>query len=268
MSVYFKVLVCCIIFFANQCCAQRFADGIVRGEAMHHVSGPLSAWENPALTAGISEVIITAAVRRNFMVADFDQKALSLIIPAGKTIVPSFTFDEQGTSYYNEKLIHAGLSRKFIPAISAYVGGLGYYMHQSEDYGNVQAYGFRAALSGAVTSRLHIATIVEYPVSKEHPERLPKHITAGLGYNCSSLLMIEGSAIMFSGSPPDMHLGFYYLPSEKFRLRGGVLLQPFSGYLGCDIRTGKLCFDISVDHHPDLGLSPRVAVAYSIKTKQ
>lgn len=246
----------------NSIHAQSLLNGL-DAEPLHPEPVLLQQFNNPAMLASQRQIRISAGQQRLFMMDALSRNYLNLQLPFMDVNAFAISMVQNGSSLFRERYILAGYSRRFTDVLDVYQGGWMYAVRQGEGYGHKTVYGSRTSLS-AFVSGLRVSTVLDIPVIRDSLLHSGSRLKGGVAIRCSEKCWLEGSGTLQAATAFFFSGGIFYQPDEKFQLRMGVITQPLNLYLGFAVVHQRWTIDLTTRHHPVLGFSPGITLAYNM----
>jgi len=116
-----------------------------------------------------------------------------------------------------------------------------------------------------ITAGLSASNPIGGYLSKSGNEKLPFSYQLGMGYEPSRQILLSAIMEYAENLPLNVTAAFVFKYENKFFARGGMQSLNTSPFASAGIAFDKFRIDLSVSHHPYLGLSPGVTIIYQNK---
>ncbi len=234
------------------------------------LSDVFSTYNNQAGIGFIKEFSFGIAARNKFILGDLNHFNAAAVFPT-KTGTFGLNFSYYGLDIYNEKKVGISFGKSFGEKFSA---GLqfDYINIFLDNYGTKHLFTFEVGLQFYILPQLLIGAHVNNPlrldIDEESTEKYPTIMRFGLNYMPSKKVAIMAELEKDLDFSPVYKLGIEYKVIEKFVIRGGFNVNPFSGSLGVGLKLKTLSIDAASAYHPVLGFSPSLSLSYAIRKKK
>jgi hypothetical protein len=273
IAVVTGLLAFCFLSAAMETRAQAIHGGarsLAVGSAVTALDAQLSAWQNPASPAGLSQVTASFQAAQRFGIPDLLASGLALALPTrqGTLTLTGATF---GLPSYREISLGSGFGRTmtFPEGILLRLGASVVHHRLS-----ISGYGSRGATgvsAGALV--LKDPLVVGFRADNVAGDRkLPRSLALGISFRPSPPALLLADFSKDLRHPPKLHAGVEIRPGESLVLRSGfgssLLLQmPLSAHstfsTGTGLILGDLTIDLAAERHEVLGWSPAVSIGLS-----
>lgn len=237
-------------------------------EAMHADPTALTVFNNPVASARQEQVCLAMGQQRGFLLRELDRHFASILWPLKNAGVFSGAYTGSGTADFSQQYVSSGFARKFGNAMAAYAGGWIYSVKQGEGYGAATVPGAQAGFSAKLGKSVSVSSLLRLPAVKNDFLFPAAIFQSGISINCSPSCSVEGGGTLQPGHPFEFAGGIFYKPLDKVAFRIGVNSGPFAFYGGANFRVASFSFDLSFSHQPDVGLSPRITLAFNPEKKK
>ena len=175
-----------------------------------------------------------------------------------------------GFSDYNESQLGIAYGRKLGNKVDVGVE-FDYNSLQIAGYGNTSAINFQIGTVMHLSEKLHAGFHAYNPVGgkfgNDKQEKLASVYTAGMGYEVSDKFFISAEIQKEENKTVNVNAGLQYKFLPQLLFRGGFssATSVLYGGIGLGLKTFRL--DLTVSHHPQLGISPGLLLLFSGKPK-
>ncbi len=257
------------------CMSSLYADGGpsgtgARAAALGGVSATQAdAWSaanNPAGTAFLPSVCISAGAENRFLLRELTGQWLAAALPLGNGAF-GCSVTRMGDNRYNE--LHAGISYalKLARKFSAGIRITWLRTHSGSGYGNRHGFSFETGLlcnaARNLTLGVHVLNPIAWRPGPRTPDILPAAICLGAGCRIAKDFRISTEAVKEEDHPLSLRAGVEYQPVPMVAIRAGAGGAPLSFSFGAGLSLGRLTVDLASRYHPVLGFSPVVSLSYS-----
>ena len=234
---------------------------------MHADPSAFTVFNNPVASCQQKSFLVGLGHQRGFMLSELDRQFLTLLLPVKDAGVFSSGYLRNGNEIFSQQYVSAGFARKFGESICAFAGGWMYTVTQGEGYGSKTVPGASAGFSGKLGKSVTVSTLLELPAVKDEWLFPATVFQSGISIHCSEVCRLEASGDLQPDTPFELSLGIYYKPVEKVVFRTGIISAPFSFYGATELHLARFRLDISVVHQPQIGLTPRIGIAFETDKK-
>lgn len=225
---------------------------------------------NQAALAGIAGTAASVFTEKRFLLNALGTVAFSFVLPTHSgTFGASLQYF--GNNLYSDRL--AGLAYGRTLGKKAAIGMQADYVStRIRDYGSVAALTFEAGLLFHLTDQLHAGIHTFNPLrqqlNKSAGMNMPSIYSAGMGYEYSSKFFV-GAELRQEEDPAAVRfsVGAEYRLIEQLALQVGLANEPAANYLGMRVRWGQLQLHLAGTYHPQLGMTPAVAISFQAHEK-
>jgi hypothetical protein len=217
--------------------------------------------------AGVSNLKGFAAsicYRNNYLNQELSTQSAVAAYSTGRNIV-GVSFQNYGFSAYSEQKIGLTYAKRFGPALTA---ALNVNLHQVKilQYGSAQAFSVEGGLQYRFDKKLTIGTHFSNPnksgFNAEVNAMIPVVLEFGASYLFSDKLLLNSGFLKSLNREADFRCGLEYSFINVLALRGGLGMNPFRQFAGVGYHLKDLKFDAGASTHPQLGISPQIALSY------
>jgi len=175
-----------------------------------------------------------------------------------------------GFSDYNET--HAGLAYGRKLGAKVDIGAqFDYNSLQITGYGKTSAINFQLGTVLHLSEKLHVGFHAYNPVGgkfgNDKEEKLASVYTIGSGYEASDKFFISAEIQKEENRPVNVNAGLEYKFLPQLSIRGGVSTATSVVFGGIGLQFRSFRLDITISHHPQLGLSPGLLLVFNGKSK-
>lgn len=256
-------------------CMSQFAFPVVgaRAASMGGVSVALSdfwsATDNVAALSELDEPTFGTALRQNFMLDRLCYKTLAFAVPVSKVGAVGLRYTHFGSAVYSEQRLSALYSQRLGKRV-AVAAELDYLYCGTNDvyYDNYHritfAVGTQMYLTPDFTVGFHVFNPFAVALNKAYNQSIPSVVRLGVAYNITSQLL---AAVEFEKNLYMRHTirsGVEYKFLDCFYARLGFSTEPLIYTFGVGVERRRWTVDIGTQVHNALGVSPMVAVTYSV----
>ena len=235
------------------------------GTASVAVSDFWSVHNNQAGLAGFTNIAAGIYFENRFLMKELSRKSLAFVMPS-RSGVFGITYDNFGSTLYNESKIGLAFARSFGSNFSAGIQLDYLNTHLSENYGNHAAFTFEAGIQARMNQNLiigvHVFNPLNVKLSNETDERIPAIIRLGAGYNFSEALLLTGEIEKNIDLKTSIKSGIEYKVVKQAFVRAGITTNPTTYTFGFGLDLKKLKVDFASTVHQVLGYSPQVSICY------
>lgn len=142
----------------------------------------------------------------------------------------------------------------------------------------IPAYSGRSAVYASLGALFHISSNLKTgiqlisPVKQYAPEGSTEQVNPfykfALGYDASEQFFIACEMSKEAGVPVNVQAGFQYQFADQFFARAGFLGETSAIYAGAGVCWKNMRLDIAGSYHPQLGISPGIALFTHFNTKK
>lgn len=214
---------------------------------------------NPACLARLPSAAAGVYAERPYLLPELNQVTMAAGIPAGKGRwgVEAMYMDTEG---YHEIQTGIAYGRSFGEKLDLGVQ-LNYHSAGfASGYGSAGAISADAGALLKVTGQLYAGIILVNPMGvgyrKEGMEKLPAFYSFGLGYTASDRFHCSMAIVKEAMQAPGIETALQYRLMKICRLRAGLSTLTRSPWMGIGFLFRRLRVDLSVSHHPQLGITP------------
>jgi len=134
-------------------------------------------------------------------------------------------------------------------------------INQGDEYGSASAFGFNAGVAAEIIPDLWIAaraTNINQPVYGNSEEELPRDLALGFSIKPAPVILYTLDIVKDVQFPASVRSGIEVQLVTKFFGRAGFTTEPVSYTLGFGYEPELFRFNIAVQQHEVLGLSPSI----------
>lgn len=165
-----------------------------------------------------------------------------------------------GFELFNETRLHLAYKNSFEQFFYGVV--LNYStINQGDEYGSSAAFGINAGIAAEIIPDLWIAaraTNINQPLYRNSEEELPRDLALGFSMKPVPLILYTLDVVKDVQFPASVRSGIEVQPVPRFFGRAGFTTEPTSYTLGFGYEPELFRFNIAVQQHDVLGLSPSV----------
>jgi len=176
-----------------------------------------------------------------------------------------------GYSEYNESQAGIAYGKKLGKLVDLGVQ-FDYYHLQVAGYGSAGTIGFQIGsifnLSDVFRVGMHVYNPAGSRFGKSSTEKLASIYTMGFGYDLTKEVFISIAISKEENRPVHINAGLHYQFAESFFARLGILTDTGSPYIGVGLLWNIFRFDVAVNYHPQLGISPAMLLAIDLDRKE
>lgn len=179
-----------------------------------------------------------------------------------------FRADIRGNGAYRENQLGIAYARDLGSKLSL---GLQftYNSFRISGYGQASAPGVEAGIILHLTEQVHSGIQVRNPIAGKwgpgKSERLPAVYTGGIGYAPSPVFYCSVEVEKEEDQPVGLSFSLQYKPVTRFLLRAGMGSRASSAWVAAGFQLSLCRIDISSAFHPQLGITPGIAVLFHFK---
>lgn len=231
---------------------------------------PLSFTNNQAALAAIKQSGFGAFGERRFLLNETTAYGLAA---AFKTNKGNFGVQANygGFSNFNESKLGLAYARSLGKALDVGVQ-FNYYRYSIPGFSTAAAVNFEAGIILHLSEKLNAGIHVFNPsggnLGKLKDEKLASEYELGFGYDASDNFYISAEITKEEDKPVNITGGIQYHFLSKLFLRAGFLSSTGSAFAGVGVGFNNLRLDVSVNNHPQLGLSPGLLLIVNFKGKK
>lgn len=258
----------CLICILLQISAQAQTNPGPRSTSMGSAGVALqdvwSLQQNPAGTAGIEKPIFAIGYAQHFSGTELNTQTAIFAFPLKQNVF-GLSFQRYGFSEYMEQRAGIAYSRRFGNSVFMAIG-FNYHHIEILKYGSAQAFSVEAGIQYSVTDKLWIGSHISNPNRSRYNDLagsdIPVTLSFGASFRFTDKVLIISDIQKVLGAATDVKLGLEYKLISWFSLRCGVSANPFKQYAGFGLNSQRLCVEVAVSSHPNLGISPQLALIY------
>lgn len=222
---------------------------------------------NQASIAGIKTAAVGVYGERRFLLNETSLYALAVAVPTSLGNI-GLQLNYSGFTNFNEHKIGLAYGRSLGSAIDVGIQ-FNYYGYRIPAYGNASTMNFEAGaiihFSDKLSGGLHIYNPVAAELGKNSDEKLAAAYKLGLGYDASENFYVSAEIVKEEDKPVNVVAGVQYRFQKQFFARAGFVSETSAGFAGVGIAWNGLRIDVSANYHPQLGFSPGMLLAGSLK---
>jgi hypothetical protein len=219
---------------------------------------------NHAGIAALKRPAFSAAYQSQYLNPDLSTKSAVFVYPFKGNAV-GLSFQSYGFSAYNEQKTSFTYAKSFGDKLYAALA-FNYHQVKISQYGDAKAYSFEAGVQYFLTQNLllgaHLANPSESKYSNQLSTIIPTVYEIGASYKVSNKLLLNSGLEKTIDLETDFKAGLEYQVIDWLAFRGGVSANPFRQYTGFGLVYNSFRVDAAVATHPDLGISPQIALTY------
>ena len=256
-------------------CMSQFAFPVVgaRTGAMGGVSVALtdfwSALDNVAALHDVGGPAVGVALKQTFMMDRLCYKTLAFSLPVSEVGAVAMRYTHFGKAIYNEQRLSAAYSQRLGRNVA--VGAELCYLYCGTDdvyYNNYHRISFAVASQMYITPDFTIGFHVFNPfaaaLNAGYNLPIPSVVRLGMAYSITPELMVSVELEKNIYMRCSIHSGVEYVFLNSFYARVGFSTAPLIYTFGVGMERGRWSADIGTQVHNALGVSPMLAVMYSI----
>ena len=176
-----------------------------------------------------------------------------------------------GYSEFNESQVGIAYGKKLGKLVDVGVQFDYYHLHMA-GYGSAGTIGFQVGaifnLSDVFRVGMHVYNPAGGRFGKNSSEKLASIYSMGFGYDLTKQVFISTVINKVENRPVHINAGLHYQFAESFFARFGVLTDTGSPYMGIGLLWNIFRFDVAVNYHPQLGISPAMLLAIDLDRKE
>jgi hypothetical protein len=240
------------------------------GAASVCLRDPWSGWHNPAALAGAERAWLAGSYTSRYGLPELGRQALGLLWPSGRSGL-GLQLSRGGSSSFRELNAGLGYGRSLGPRLAL---GLDAHYYSLA----IPGYGQRRVLTGGLGIRYEPAegwalgarvfnpfrVRLQPESGGQSPGELPVALSAGLSHQLSRELLLAVQADQSLNNGLQMRGGLEYSPMDPLRLRVGFSTLPASFHAGLGLQSGRWMGDLALSHHPFLGYSATLGLAWAM----
>ncbi|MDF3078766.1 MAG: hypothetical protein K0S09_2655 [Sphingobacteriaceae bacterium] len=219
---------------------------------------------NQAGIAAVKRPALSAAYQSQYLNPDLSTKSAVLVYPLQGNAL-GLSFESYGFSAYNEQKASFSYAKNFGGKLFAALA-FNYHQVKIPQYGDAKAYSFEAGAQYFLSENLLLGAHLANPSSSKYSNQLstviPSIYEVGASYRVSNKLLLNSGLVKELELKADFRSGLEYQVIDWLAFRGGVSANPFRQYAGFGLLYNNFRIDAAVATHPDLGISPQIALSY------
>jgi len=224
---------------------------------------------NQAAMGILQQACFSLHAENSFFVPEMASGGMSLCLPS-KTGTFGLTFNDYGYSAYQEVNTGLAFGRAFGSRFRAGIGMSYFAIRQFADYGNLHAFVTEFGIQVLPVQQLTLGFHVFNPAGQCYYPKgyrmIPTVIRAGMGYSVGHEILLCFELKKESNCKAVYCGGVEYECSKLIIFRMGFSSSVSLQYsFGLGIRKDHFRTNVSVIHHPVLGYSPAITLAYTLK---
>jgi len=262
-------------FTAIHCTAQTIhppakADYVQFGAYSKKFVNAFSFVSNQASLASAQNISAGVFSEQKFALKELSLSTLAITIP---TSAGAFGFEANyfGYSDYNESQLGIAYAKKLGNAVDIGIQ-FNYYQIRMNGYGSYNTINFEVAALFHPSEKMHLGFHIYNPaagkIGKNINEKLASVYEAGIGYEASDQVCLQGIISKEENQPLNVNACFEYIFNKQFFARLGVNTQSTSPNAGVGLAWKNIRLDVTVSYHPQLGFSPGMMMLYDLKHKE
>ncbi len=257
-------LICILFQISAYAQSSPGARSISLGSAGAALQDVWSLQLNPAGIANIEKAIFAVGYVQHFTGTDLYTQSAGFALPLKQNVV-GVHFKRYGFKEYLEQEAGVVYSRKFGNSLFLAIG-FNYHYQEIKKYGSAPAFSVEAGIQYKLTDKLLLGSHISNPNNSRFNDapgsEIPVVITFGLRYKFKDKVLMVSDIQKVLNDATDVKWGLEYKLITWFSLRCGISANPFRQYSGFGLNVQRLCIDAAVSSHPNLGMSPQLALSY------
>src|SRR5690606_12235141 len=262
-------LLLCVFFAEAQSVSTLMG---ARAHAMASASSCLddewSLFNNPAGLSGVTDAIVAVGYAMTPLLPGSDRMAVAGSLRAFKGVLSAGIF-RFGDAFYSEQIMRLGYAHKLGLAALGISASL--IQYSATGFGTLWVPGVTLCGIAELTPWMKIGAYVVNPtqpvVSRDHGERLPTQLTAGIGVTPGEQVLIIAEVEKDLDYDTSWKIAMEYRPLGRFHFRLGCRLVPERFSAGVGFRSPRLRLDYALDYSAFIGTGHHVTAAYPFATK-
>ncbi|MBE7178894.1 MAG: hypothetical protein INR69_21005, partial [Mucilaginibacter polytrichastri] len=255
LVLLFPVIACA------QSAASRFASVAATGVAQ---SNAWSVTQNPAGLAFLRSAQLAVNYENPFAIENLGVKSASAALPVNRGTFGAFAQSQSFDSYHR---FQSGLAygRSFGDDL-AFGLTVNYFQTSITGYGNASNISASIGVQYHLNEEFAIGLLAENLLQNKqagHGDLQPKRVAAALRYTATAQVELHAEIERNNYTPLTGRFALSYRPAEKFTLRGGLDLKPFSQFAAFGVEWKKIAFNIACTSHQALGITPSIGLGYA-----
>ncbi len=236
--------------------------------SISHVD-PFSFSSNTASLARIDAPVAGVFGEQKFLLAEtsFFKSAGAFTTGQGSIGIDANYF---GNKNYNESQVGMGYARRLGKSIDLGIK-FNYFCFAVAGYGGSSAINAEIGIMAHFSEKFHAGVQIFNPIggklSKVQDEKLGSVYTLGIGYEPSSDFLVSAEIIREEDLPLSVNAGIMYNFGNIFFAKAGFVSVTESPYGGAGIAWDVFQLQLSASYHPQLGISPGVALILHFKNQ-
>lgn len=220
---------------------------------------------NQAGLADLSSFSAMVAAEQRFAISELQSAVAGVALPTGGGTF-GLSLQYFGFDLYNEQRIGLTYARSLFDNFSI---GAQFAVHNTriEEYGSRWTPAVELGLLYDITEDLSVGAHIFNPARIEilEGEFLPTVFRLGFSYKSSDKATFAAEVSKDIDYPVQVRAGFEYRLTAPVSLRAGIQTAPenWSFGIGYWLENQNLLVDLSVSHHPFLGFTPSISLAYA-----
>lgn len=215
--------------------------------------------ENTAGISCISQNTFGISVENRFGLSDLSYAQCRVAIPNTYGVVQGH-WNNSGNESYAINDWGISFARALSPLFS--MGIKGRYKQEKIGYDKQSAVMVDVGLRYQITAQLYAASAISNPF-RDSLESTAFHL--GLEYHLSKKVSLAIAAKKEESLPLSLHTYLKYFPTENIYLYTSISTQASSNAFGMAFLWKSLAIDAHISYHYYLGLSPQMALTYSVQ---
>lgn len=221
---------------------------------------------NQAALASLRKLCFGVCAQSLFFLPELTSGAIFLYLPSGSGTF-GFSYRDYGNSAYRENHASLVFGKGFGERFRAGIGMDYSSVHQSGDYGNLRAFipaiGIQVIPVDDITLGFHISNPAGQCYYPRGNLRIPSIFRAGIGYSAGKEILVCFEFKKETGFRSVYTGGMEYLCGNILTIRLGLSSSKMAHYaLGLGFRQEHVRMELAFVHHPVLGYSPSITLAY------
>jgi hypothetical protein len=238
-------------------------SGIMAG-----LEDPWAVGNNPAGLANYDHFSIATSLEQQYLMGELGNYSLAAALPVNRGCLGTSILFSGYNGFIDQKL-NLAYAMPAGESISAGVSLV--YSYQKAGNENTPthqlSYQFGAIVRLTGKASLAFTTFNPFQVYLKSTDyaSLPSIFRLGFAYEYTTSFLILAETEKDLYYPPVFKIGSEYNIRERFLIRGGIRMFPFSWSFGAAFREKKVLFEFASSYHQYLGFSPVVSLQYDLR---
>ena len=230
----------------------------------------MSFTNNQAALAGIKQSGFGAFSERRFLL---NETSVYGIAAAFKSSKGNFGVQANygGFNNFNESKLGLAYARSLGKTVDVGIQ-FNYNRYSIPGFSNAASLNFEGGvifrLSEKLNAGIHLFNPIGGNLGKLEDEKLASEYELGFGYDASDNFYVSAEITKEEDKAVNVTGGIQYHFLSKLFLRAGFLSNTGSAFAGVGVGFNNLRIDVSVNNHPQLGISPGLLLVVNFKEKQ